>query len=171
MSDCAHQAPLSMEFSRQEFWSGLSCAPPEDLPNTGSNLRLLYYRHILYHWASSEAQPRASILHFFSLNLTKGHTAEKRQQWINTVGSTVDQTQAQLTARLVLLTQGSPTSGNKCLIIWGGADVILIEIKCTVNVMHLNHHKTIPHPRSREKLSSTKPVLGAKKAGDHSFNP
>ena len=30
--------------------------------------------------------------------------------------------------------------------IWGGADVIIIEIKCTKNVMHLNHPKTIPHP-------------------------
>ena len=29
----AHQAPLSMEFSRQEYWSGLPCPPPEDLPN------------------------------------------------------------------------------------------------------------------------------------------
>ena len=29
----ALQAPLSMGFSRQEFWSGLPCAPPEDLPN------------------------------------------------------------------------------------------------------------------------------------------
>ena len=24
-----------MEFSRQEYWSGLPCPPPEDLPNTG----------------------------------------------------------------------------------------------------------------------------------------
>ena len=29
----AHQAPLSMEFSRQEYWSGLPCPPPGDLPN------------------------------------------------------------------------------------------------------------------------------------------
>ena len=28
----AHQAPLSMEFSRQEYWSGLLCPPPGDLP-------------------------------------------------------------------------------------------------------------------------------------------
>ena len=28
----AHQAPLSMEFSRQEYWSGLPCLPPRDLP-------------------------------------------------------------------------------------------------------------------------------------------
>ena len=29
--DC--QAPLSMGFSRQEYWSGLPCPPPGDLPN------------------------------------------------------------------------------------------------------------------------------------------
>ena len=40
VSDCAtpwtvaHQAPLSVEFSRQD-WSGLPCPPPGDLPNPG----------------------------------------------------------------------------------------------------------------------------------------
>ena len=31
----AHQAPLSIGFSRQESWSGLPCPPPGDLPNPG----------------------------------------------------------------------------------------------------------------------------------------
>jgi len=31
----AHQAPLSKGFSRQEYWSGLLCPPPGDLPNPG----------------------------------------------------------------------------------------------------------------------------------------
>ena len=31
----AHQAPLSMGFSRQEFWSGSLCPPPGDLPDPG----------------------------------------------------------------------------------------------------------------------------------------
>ena len=31
----AHQAPLSMEFSRQEYWSRLPCPPPGDLPDPG----------------------------------------------------------------------------------------------------------------------------------------
>ena len=35
----AHQAPLSMGFSRQEYWSGLLCPPPGDLPNPGIKLR------------------------------------------------------------------------------------------------------------------------------------
>ena len=29
----AHQAPLSMGFSRPEYWSGLPCPPPRDLPS------------------------------------------------------------------------------------------------------------------------------------------
>ena len=29
----AHQAPLSMEFSRQEYWSGLPFPSPGDLPD------------------------------------------------------------------------------------------------------------------------------------------
>ena len=31
----ARQAPLSKGCSRQEYWSGLPCPPPEDLPNPG----------------------------------------------------------------------------------------------------------------------------------------
>ena len=31
----AHKAPLSMGFSRQEYWSGLPFSPPRDLPNPG----------------------------------------------------------------------------------------------------------------------------------------
>ena len=31
----AHQAPLSMGFSRQEYWNRLQFLPPEDLPNPG----------------------------------------------------------------------------------------------------------------------------------------
>ena len=31
----AHQAPLSMGFSRQEYWSGLPFPSPRDLPNLG----------------------------------------------------------------------------------------------------------------------------------------
>ena len=32
------QAPLSMGFSRQEYWSGLSFPPPGDLPDPGIKL-------------------------------------------------------------------------------------------------------------------------------------
>jgi len=31
----AQQASLTIEFSRQEYWSGLPCPPPGDIPNPG----------------------------------------------------------------------------------------------------------------------------------------
>ena len=40
------QAPLSMGFFRQEYWSGLPCSPPEDLSNQELNLSLF----CLLHW-------------------------------------------------------------------------------------------------------------------------
>ena len=46
------QAPLSMWFSRQEYWSGLLFPSPGYLPDTC----LLHCRWILYHWATREAQ-------------------------------------------------------------------------------------------------------------------
>ena len=37
----ACQAPLSMGFSREEYWNGLPCPSPGDLPNKGLNLHVL----------------------------------------------------------------------------------------------------------------------------------
>ena len=39
----AHQAPLSMEFPRQEYWSGLPFPPPGGLPNRRVELGRLFY--------------------------------------------------------------------------------------------------------------------------------
>ena len=44
----AHQAPLFMEFSRQEYWSGLPCSFEEIFPTQVSNLSLQHCRQILY---------------------------------------------------------------------------------------------------------------------------
>ena len=35
----AHQAPLPMVFSRQEYWSELPCPPPGDHPDSGTKSR------------------------------------------------------------------------------------------------------------------------------------
>ena len=47
-----HQAPLSMEFSRQEHWNGLPFPPPGDLPDPGIEPTSLYVysvgRRVLY---------------------------------------------------------------------------------------------------------------------------
>ena len=39
----ACQAPLSMGFSRQEYWSGLPCTPPGDLPDPNPCLLCLLH--------------------------------------------------------------------------------------------------------------------------------
>ena len=57
MSECptpcdpivAHQAPLSMEFFRQEYWGGLLFPSPGDLPNPGIEPGSLHCRQTLYH--------------------------------------------------------------------------------------------------------------------------
>ena len=50
----AHQAPLSMEFSKQEYWSRLPFPTLGDLPNPGTEPTTLVVscvgRWILYHW-------------------------------------------------------------------------------------------------------------------------
>ena len=35
----AYQAPLSLRFSRQEYWNGLPCPPPGNLLNPGTDAK------------------------------------------------------------------------------------------------------------------------------------
>ena len=56
----ACQAPLSMGFSRQEYWSGLPGPSPGDLPHPGLNPGLLHCRQILYH-LSHQGSPKQYI--------------------------------------------------------------------------------------------------------------
>ena len=49
----AHQAPLSIRFSKEEYWSGLPFPSPGDLPNPGVG-EIPHCRQILYqlsHWS------------------------------------------------------------------------------------------------------------------------
>ena len=48
----AHRAPISMGFSRQEYWSGLSFSSPGDLPDPGIDPSLLH----LVHWHTDSLQ-------------------------------------------------------------------------------------------------------------------
>ena len=52
----AHQVPLSIEFSRQEYSSGLSCPSPGDLPDQGIESRspILQADYFIV-WATREA--------------------------------------------------------------------------------------------------------------------
>ena len=49
----AHQDPLSMGFSRQEYWSGLPFPPPVDLPDPEIELTIpALASNLLSHWES-----------------------------------------------------------------------------------------------------------------------
>ena len=55
----ACRAPLSMGFSRQEYYSGLPFPSPGDLPDLQNCVSCISCigRQILYHWATWEADP------------------------------------------------------------------------------------------------------------------
>ena len=53
----ARQAPLSVGFSRQEYWSGLPCPPPGVLPNPGIKPELLCLLH-----RQADSLPLASLI-------------------------------------------------------------------------------------------------------------
>ena len=66
----AHQAPLSMGFSRQEYWNKLPFPAPGDLPNSGIKPHLLS----LLHWQKdslplSHLQTTTERSHMLPLNI------------------------------------------------------------------------------------------------------
>ena len=70
----ARQAPLSVRFSRQEYWGGFPFPPPGDLPDAGSNLCLF----CLLHWqlGSLPLRHQGSIGH----HLVQGSTKPRGQE-------------------------------------------------------------------------------------------
>ena len=68
----AHQTLLSMEFSRQEYWSRLPFPTPEDLPDPGLNQCLLSW------------QETSSLLHH--LAQTVKNLPAMRETWVRSLG-------------------------------------------------------------------------------------
>ena len=56
-----HQAPLSMVFSRQEYWSGLPPTSPGDLPDPRIKPSLPHCRQILYHLSHQGSPIRKTL--------------------------------------------------------------------------------------------------------------
>ena len=61
----AHQALPSMEFSRQEYWSGLPFPSPGGLPTQRLNPGLLHYRQILYYLSHQGSHIQCFILYVY----------------------------------------------------------------------------------------------------------
>ena len=91
--DCvACQAPLSMRFSRQEYWSGLPCSPPQGIFLTqGWNQCLLHCRCFLYCWATREARLHhrnhhmLKTLPFFSTPADPGQSWELLTSFVSNI--------------------------------------------------------------------------------------
>ena len=56
------QAPLSMGFSRQEYWSGLLCPPPGNLPDPGIEFKLSYFSCIGDLWEAHRSPYHYNIV-------------------------------------------------------------------------------------------------------------
>ena len=52
----AHLAPLSLGFSRQDYWSGLPCPPPGDLPCPRGRTCISWVSGFFTDWATWEDQ-------------------------------------------------------------------------------------------------------------------
>ena len=68
----AQQAPLSMGFCRQEYWSGLPFPPPGNLPNPGIETEspvspalqavfCFFFLFFFYHWAAREVLSEINV--------------------------------------------------------------------------------------------------------------
>ena len=80
--DCTHQAPLSMEFSRQEYWSGLPCPPAGDLPNPG----IKPTSHALQADAvPSELQGSPRIVEWVAYPFSSRSSQSKNRTWVSCI--------------------------------------------------------------------------------------
>ena len=76
------QAPLSMEFSRQQYRSGLPCSPPGDLSNSGLNLHLTTF--LALHVGSLPLAPPGKPKCFLKINKFSGNNKEKNPSlWLD----------------------------------------------------------------------------------------
>ena len=63
----AHQALLSMGFSRQEFWSGFLCPPPGDVPDPGIELTSLMSPELAGRFLTTSATWKVPLIMFSSV--------------------------------------------------------------------------------------------------------
>ena len=81
----AHQAPLSMGFPRQGYWSGLPFPPPGDLPDPGLLPCLQPYKQVFFftvtvngHLSEPFSQCLLGALQEMTPLQSEGHPAEPR---------------------------------------------------------------------------------------------
>ena len=80
----ARRAPLSMGFSRQEYWSGFPCPPPGDLPDPGiepaSLMSLAMASRFFTTGATWEAQSLTSGSFNFDIGVTASSLKREKEK-------------------------------------------------------------------------------------------
>jgi len=82
----AHQVPLSMGFSRQEYWSGLPCPPAGDLPDPGTELASLLSPALASRFFTSSATWEAHVYIYVCKNVSVSHSVVSELLWPHGAG-------------------------------------------------------------------------------------
>ena len=82
----AHQAPLSMGFSRQEYWSGLPCPLPGDLPNAEIEPTALTCHALADKFLTISTNWEAHIIYCITLQVEYEAVPNNQNAWVFTVG-------------------------------------------------------------------------------------
>ena len=88
--DCRHQAPLSVRLPRQEYWNGLPCTPPGDLPDPGIKsatpetptlqVDFILLSHLNWPHTPQETEPPAKLAKMFPWKAVQLHYKNKTKQ-------------------------------------------------------------------------------------------
>ena len=79
----AHQAPLSTGFFRQEYWSGLPCPPPGELPVSGLGSTFFYISCIGRWFITTSATWEALCWGWLNKNQKKGMGLRKYSKFLH----------------------------------------------------------------------------------------
>ena len=80
--DYSLPGPLFMGISRQEYWSGLPCSPPGDLPNSGTEPRSSALRADSL---SSAPTGKPRILEWVTYPFSRGTSQHRDQIWVSCI--------------------------------------------------------------------------------------
>ena len=102
----ACQAPLSMGFSRQEYWSGLPCPPPVDLPHPGVKPSVFC---LLHQWAGS-LPPAPPVCDQFSSVQSLSHVWLFATPWTTVCQASLSITNSQSLLKLMSIDLVMPSN-------------------------------------------------------------
>ena len=108
----ASQAPLSMGFSRQEYWSGLPFPPPGDLPDSGIEPESLMSPALAGRFFTTDAtwEPNFLYARYHMCTHTHTHNPQSRiPQHVRTVGRPAGHSPRPPPGRVAALTSDSRT--------------------------------------------------------------